>query len=89
MLLSSGGGGDNGPWKVLARLVFEPLSPRLMQTGRTVHPEWRPARIYCQQTLLAKRSCFPEGAEDTMTCWRAESLRSANRQPREEEQQHL
>lgn len=36
MLLSSGGGraggGHNGPWKVRARLVFEPLLPRLMQT---------------------------------------------------------
>lgn len=65
LLRSGGGGGHNGLWKVLARLVFEPLLPRLM------HPERCPARIYCQQTLLAKRRCFPEGAEDTMTCWRA------------------
>lgn len=87
-LLHNGGGGGlhNGQWKVLVRLVFGPLLPRQMQT---VQPERRPARIYCQQTLLAMWSWFPEGAEDTMTCWRAQSLRSANHQLREEERQHL
>lgn len=93
MLLSSsdsgGGGDDNGAWKVLALLVVEPLLPRLMQTGRAVRPERRPAPIYCQQTLLATRSCFPEGAEDAVTCWGASSRRSASHQLGEEEQQLL
>lgn len=86
---AAGGGDDNGAWKVLAWLVVEPLFPRLMQTGRAVHPERCPAPVYCQQTLLATRSCFPEGAEDAVTCWGASSRRSASHQRGEEERRLL